>query len=85
MLMIYHFQLVLLPMLLLLSISLDGTSPSSSVAASVYRQRQQQQPKKIYTTNKLQTEMGRNITRILNSFFSSGYDKRVRPSYAGKC
>lgn len=31
-----------------------------------------------------QTAIGQNITRILNAFFDSGYDKRVRPNYAGK-
>ena len=30
-----------------------------------------------------QTEIGVNITRILNAFFDSGYDKRVRPNYGG--
>ncbi|KAF7492227.1 Gamma-aminobutyric acid receptor subunit beta [Sarcoptes scabiei] len=30
-----------------------------------------------------QTAIGQNITRILNAFFDSGYDKRVRPNYAG--
>nr|ALS46608.1 GABA gated chloride channel RDL2 [Tetranychus cinnabarinus] len=27
--------------------------------------------------------LGQNITKILNAFFSSGYDKRVRPNYGG--
>ncbi|OQR74132.1 GABA-gated chloride channel [Tropilaelaps mercedesae] len=31
-----------------------------------------------------QTERGQNITHILNSFFTKGYDKRVRPNYGGK-
>ncbi|XP_022665354.1 gamma-aminobutyric acid receptor subunit beta-like isoform X3 [Varroa destructor] len=30
-----------------------------------------------------QTERGQNITHILNSFFTKGYDKRVRPNYGG--
>lgn len=29
------------------------------------------------------SEQGNNISKILNSFFSSGYDKRVRPNYGG--
>lgn len=29
-------------------------------------------------------DASRNITKILNEFFSSGYDKRVRPNY-GEC
>ena len=28
-------------------------------------------------------DIGLNITQILDSFFSSGYDKRVRPNYGG--
>jgi hypothetical protein len=30
-----------------------------------------------------QTAIGLNITKILNQFFDNGYDKRVRPNYAG--
>ena len=30
-----------------------------------------------------QTEIGQDITRILNKFFDGGYDKRIRPNYAG--
>lgn len=29
-------------------------------------------------------EMGSNISKILNAFFTSGYDKRVRPNYGGE-
>nr|XP_027203700.1 gamma-aminobutyric acid receptor subunit beta-like [Dermatophagoides pteronyssinus] len=51
----------------------------------------QQQPKQsssssdnvILSTRPKQTAIGQNITRILNAFFDSGYDKRVRPNYAG--
>lgn len=35
----------------------------------------------IYNFN---SDLGKNITKILNAFFSSGYDKRVRPNYGGK-
>jgi glycine receptor alpha-3 len=28
-------------------------------------------------------DLGKNITKILHSFFAHGYDKRVRPSYGG--
>ncbi|RWS31337.1 GABA-gated chloride channel 2 subunit-like protein, partial [Leptotrombidium deliense] len=28
-------------------------------------------------------DLGRNITKILDAFFASGYDKRVRPNYGG--
>ncbi|KAH9491111.1 hypothetical protein DERF_015846 [Dermatophagoides farinae] len=37
----------------------------------------------ITSTRPKQTAIGQNITRILNAFFDSGYDKRVRPNYAG--
>ena len=30
------------------------------------------------------SDMGGNISKILNAFFASGYDKRVRPNYGGK-
>lgn len=30
-----------------------------------------------------ENEMGANITKILNAFFDSGYDRRVRPNYGG--
>ena len=30
------------------------------------------------------SDAGNNITRILNAFFDSGYDKRVRPNYGGE-
>lgn len=30
-----------------------------------------------------QTEIGRNITKILNTILDKRYDKRVRPDYAG--
>ncbi|OTF81994.1 hypothetical protein BLA29_009801, partial [Euroglyphus maynei] len=33
--------------------------------------------------SKAQTEIGRNITRILNTILDKRYDKRVRPDYAG--
>ncbi len=28
--------------------------------------------------------MGKNITEILNTIITKGYDKRVRPNYAGE-
>ena len=28
-------------------------------------------------------DAGANVTKILNAFFESGYDKRVRPNYGG--
>ena len=30
------------------------------------------------------SQLGMSISKILNSFFASGYDKRVRPNYGGK-
>jgi len=30
------------------------------------------------------SQLGKSISKILNSFFVSGYDKRVRPNYGGK-
>jgi len=30
------------------------------------------------------SKLGMSISKILNSFFDSGYDKRVRPNYGGK-
>ncbi|XP_028967507.1 gamma-aminobutyric acid receptor subunit beta [Galendromus occidentalis] len=38
---------------------------------------------KLYKLRPGQTERGQNITHILNSFFTKGYDKRVRPNYGG--
>ncbi|UXI18812.1 hypothetical protein NH340_JMT04755 [Sarcoptes scabiei] len=35
------------------------------------------------SASKAQTEIGRNITKILNTILDSRYDKRVRPDYAG--
>lgn len=35
------------------------------------------------TIIRAQTEIGRNITKILNTILDKRYDKRVRPDYAG--
>lgn len=35
------------------------------------------------TSHSESSELGSSISKILNSFFASGYDKRVRPNYGG--
>uniref|UniRef100_A0AAN0LW25 Gamma-aminobutyric acid receptor subunit beta n=1 Tax=Polyphagotarsonemus latus TaxID=1204166 RepID=A0AAN0LW25_9ACAR len=34
--------------------------------------------------NNTEEDLGAHISKILNNFFTSGYDKRVRPNYGGK-
>lgn len=35
--------------------------------------------------NSTNDDLGLEISRILNGFFTSGYDKRVRPNYGEFC